>query len=100
MDKDALCSICGVKDTQNHWLDCPRYARERAEVECWQNHHGHDTIALRSHLLPSRSPFAAAWMRALLAIPDTTGCFPSQPGLGVQHVFTDGSAFLPQQCQF
>ncbi|CAL1135067.1 unnamed protein product, partial [Cladocopium goreaui] len=73
MDKDSLRPLCGVKDTQSHWLDCPRYAWARAEVECWQNHHGHDAVALRSHLLPSRSPFAAAWKRALLEIPDTTG---------------------------
>ena len=95
MDKDSLRPLCGVKDTQSHWLDCPRYAWARAEVECWQNHHGHDAVALRSHLLPSRSPFAAAWKRALLEIPDTTGCFLSSPGQGVQHVFTDGPAPMP-----
>lgn len=90
----TLRPLCGVKDTQSHWLDCPRYAWVRAEVECWQNHHGHDAVALLSHLLPSRS-FAAAWKRALLEIPDTTGCFLSSPGQGVQHMFTDGPATMP-----
>eukprot|EP00435_Cladocopium_sp_Y103_P044883 s401_g12.t1 len=90
--KTTHCSLCDVPDTTLHWIGCPRFAAIRSAVECWQDHHGFDNTALCSHLLPSRSPFAAAWKHALLQIPDTTCCFLSSPGNGYQHVFTDGTA--------
>ena len=49
-------------------------------------------MALKEHLLQSRSPCAAPWKRALLAIPDMTREFWSAPASGRNHVFTDGSA--------
>ena len=45
-----------------------------------------------SHLLPARSPYAAAWKKALLLLPDSTRCLISRPAGGVQYVFTDGTA--------
>jgi len=64
----------------------------RATIAGWQDQHQFDLQALCSHLLPSRSPYAADWKRALLLLPDTTRCFISKPVEGVQHVFTDGTA--------
>eukprot|EP00435_Cladocopium_sp_Y103_P028600 s799_g7.t1 len=92
MTKTKHCSLCDVPDTNLHWLQCPRFASVRSSVERWQNHHDFDTLALCSHLLPSRSPFAAAWKRALLHVPDTSACFLSSPEGSTQHVFTDGTA--------
>lgn len=43
-------------------------------------------------MLPARSPYAAAWKKALLLLPDTTRCLISRPAGGVQYVFADGTA--------
>ena len=97
LSKSADCTWCGVPDTNLHWLECPRFAAVRASLERWQEHHAGDSTALRAHLLPSRSPFAGPWKHALMAVPDTTRLFLSEPSTGIQHVFTDGSATSGQR---
>eukprot|EP00435_Cladocopium_sp_Y103_P056205 s2024_g18.t2 len=92
LTKTKNCRLCAVPDTNLHWLQCPRFAAVRSSVEGWQDHHSFDGVALCSHLLPSRSPFAAAWKQALLQVEDTSCCFLSVPEGPIQHVFTDGSA--------
>ena len=89
--KDANCCICHARDDQEHWLTCPRFEPQRQSIEDWQNRHQCDTQALRSHLLPSRSPWYSQWKAALVQIQDCTHVFESEPGDGIQHVFTDGS---------
>ena len=92
LTKDGNCQLCRVPDTPTHWLACPRYANVRTRIDGWQDHAPIDTVALTEHLLPSRSPFAAAWKQAILCLPDATHTFWSHPAPGHNHVFTDGSA--------
>ena len=96
LTKSCICALCGVPDTQLHWLGCPRFGSVRSSIAAWQSHHSLDTTALKAHLLPSRSPCAVQWKRALMAIEDTQNTFLSRPGVGIQHVFTDGSALNPR----
>eukprot|EP00435_Cladocopium_sp_Y103_P031943 s1553_g8.t1 len=95
--KNALCSSCGVPDDNLHWLVCPRFENVRTALGNWQHNHSSDSRALKAHLLPSRSQYAAMWKRALLDIPDTSCRFLSTPSLGTQHLFTDGSASCAKQ---
>eukprot|EP00435_Cladocopium_sp_Y103_P057066 s239_g19.t1 len=92
MSKTGICPLCGVPDSALHWLSCPRFEALRSTVDNWQDHHSSDTLALKIHLLPSRSPYAVKWKQMLLQVPDLTTTFLSQPGPGIQHIFTDGSA--------
>ena len=91
LTKNEQCSICGVPDTTLHWIECPRHDEMRVAVAGFQLQHPMDTVALVSHLLPSRSPFESRWKEALLAF-ECDADFLSAPGPGCQHVFTDGSA--------
>ena len=91
LTKQADCSICRCPDSQEHWLDCPRFAAVRGSIEGWVDRHPHDSTALRVHLLPSRSPFWTLWKQALAEVPDTCECFESLPGNGDQHLFSDGT---------
>ena len=58
LTKDAQCALCGVPDDNLHWRDCPRFGHLRFALGNCQAHHVMDTMALKHHLLPSRSPFA------------------------------------------
>ena len=62
------------------------------QIDGWMDHHSADTKALRLHILPSRSPFLRRWKQAWMSLPDLTGEFWSEPGPGINHLFTDGSA--------
>ena len=70
LTKSCTCALCGVPDTQLHWLECPRFGSVRSFIGAWQSHHSLDTTALKAHLLPSRSPCAVQWKRALMVIED------------------------------
>eukprot|EP00438_Fugacium_kawagutii_P005624 Skav235142 [mRNA] locus=scaffold1072:49794:54677:- [translate_table: standard] len=88
--KNKLCATCQVVDDPEHWLTCPRFQAQRAAIPHWQPQVDVDTQALRTHLLPSRSPWAVAWKTALMDLHDDTE-FLSQPADGPQHIFSDGT---------
>lgn len=90
--KQKHCTDCGVPDTPAHWLQCPKYQAEREAIEGWSLGNEDDTGAMQMHLLPSRSPWAVPWKRLLLSLDQTGIDFLSQPGAGLQHVFSDGSS--------
>ena len=90
--KQTNCGQCQEPDGPAHWLVCPRHHTARRHVDGWVDDHPHDTMALRQHLLPSRSTHWPRWKRALLEIADHTQDFWSQPCMGTNHLFTDGSA--------
>ena len=92
LTKESMCISCNVADSPLHWLQCPRYADQRAEVRDWQSHTVYDTKALLMHLLPSRFPSACLWKTALVNLPDDTQTFLTHPSRGHQHVFVDGTA--------
>ena len=80
---DLLCQQCGVVDNTLHWLECPRYAHLRAQMDHWQNHHS--------------SSFSLSFCWSLETDPDDDSMFPTGFFVitfytGLQHVFTDGSA--------
>ena len=94
--KVADCSHCGVRDTQHHWLICPRYAHLRTDIEGWDHHcYAVHNRAFTGHLLPSRSPYAKHWKQNLLDITDSTDEFESPPdgAKDLQHIFTDGTSY-------
>ncbi len=94
--KESVCTLCQVKDSQFHWLSCPRYAHLRTDIPGWEPHGGAPfNAALCGHLLPSRSSFDVQLKQFLLEIPDNTLTFESEPygDSTLQHVFTDGTAF-------
>eukprot|EP00435_Cladocopium_sp_Y103_P070461 s259_g35.t1 len=97
LTKNTNCAICAVPDDNLHWLCCPRFASVRSAIGNWQPYHAADSDALKAHLLPSRSPYAGQWKHALQNIQDTSRVFLSDPGAGVQHVFTDGTATSSKQ---
>ena len=94
--KAADCQVCQVRDSQHHWLVCPRFAHLRADIDNWDHHKLTDSNeAFCGHLLPSRSPFAKQLKRIFLDISDTTGVFESIPdsAKNLQHIFTDGTSY-------
>lgn len=94
VSKASLCSICGVRDDQRHWFDCPRFEHLRAALP--MNGDWIDSIPLCTlhHLLPVKTPAQVQMKQYLLALEDTTMKFCSSPGQGPQHLFSDGSFFL------
>eukprot|EP00438_Fugacium_kawagutii_P020571 Skav226934 [mRNA] locus=scaffold965:110011:119532:+ [translate_table: standard] len=91
--KSSACTLCGVANTQQHMLVCPKYESIRSGLADWDSLFGTDTAAMSVHLLPSRPVEFATWKSMLLAIPDDSGTFWSRPcGDRPQHLFTDGSA--------
>ena len=90
--KQADCEVCGVPATQRHWFDCPKLATLRLEhpvtlvddMPTCQLH----------HLLVPRSEFYSDFKRYFLSLEDHCQIFMSEPGCGVQHLFSDGSFFF------
>ena len=93
--KSAICACCGVKDDQAHWLVCPRYSAIRADIPGWDYSGAECGLAMKCHLLPSRSPWDIRLKHIFLAIPDATGTFESEPcDAPLQHLFTDGTKHI------
>ena len=92
LTKQKDCEHCNVPDTQLHWLECPKNEPVKGSISGWVDRHWGDTDALRAHLLPSRSPWTVKWKLCLQQVADSSGLFESQPGPGIQHLFSDGSA--------
>ena len=97
--KSPICARCGVKDDQAHWLVCPQYAAIRADIPDWDST-SQEGLALKCHLLPSRSPWDIKLKKLFLSIPDTTGSFESEPcEVPLQHLFSDGTKYTASdQC--
>ena len=89
--KNGVCQRCLAPNTQMHWLQCPAHAHLRQEMD--------ETFASASaapgclvhHLLVPRSPSEVEMKAYLMGIEDQTGHFHSEPGLGLQNLFSDGS---------
>ena len=89
-----ICKRCGVLDSHEHVLICPKYGQLRAkhglhipELLSWPKH-----FAL--HLLSSRSQWVDQLRAYYMTVPDLTMQFESKPvPAPIQHVFTDGSCF-------
>eukprot|EP00438_Fugacium_kawagutii_P027064 Skav214855 [mRNA] locus=scaffold16:296995:306518:- [translate_table: standard] len=90
--KDRLCHLCHTPDGPGHWLDCPRFQPQRDAIPDWTDRTPLDTESLRTHLLPSRSPWATAWKTELLSLEKFAFEFLSRPCAGPQHLFCDGTA--------
>lgn len=91
--KQACCDLCHVPDCPEHWLVCPRFQAIRDDIPNWQLQDDIETQALRTHLLPSRSPWAVAWKRTLLELSRVPIELLSLPGedSGPHHLFSDGT---------
>lgn len=92
--KKPICSGCLVPNTQRHWFTCPLFGAVRAEMaETFEWLPGVPDCVLH-HLLVPRSPFELGLKTYFQNLEDLTGHFHSEPGEGLQNLFSDGSFFL------
>ena len=84
--KVALCQCCGVPDGQDHWIVCQRFSHLRDDSALQPA----PATAWSTHLLPDRNPFVVGLKQYFHSLPVSFE-FLSEPTLGCQHLFTDGS---------
>ena len=92
LSKNPDCPHCNVPDTLEHWFVCDRYASLRGDDPLLFSMPIQAPDSALNHLLFSRSPWKSKLKHYFSNLPDLTFSFLSEPGLGVQHVFTDGSS--------
>ena len=94
LTKDRLCSSCGIPETQDHLIVCPRFSQIRddigvsiSEIQQWPS-------CTTQHLLVPKSPFLDELRWHLCYDVAEPLDFVSEPsGAELQHLFTDGSCF-------
>ena len=97
-EKLGFCEICGCKDDRRHWLQCPRYRPQRADIIGWHPDNVELPDCVVHHLLVPRLQVATQWRHSLCKIQDRSHVFAFPPNSKkVQHLFTDGacSSFHP-----
>ena len=91
LGKSSTCDVCGVQADVLHRTTCPKFASITDAIAGWTGVHPLDTDTLRTHLLPSRSPWAIGWKTYLMRVEDSSSFAFSCPSTGIQHVFSDGT---------
>ena len=102
LTKDKLCSNCGVEDNLEHWFVCDKFADFRADEPSIFSLPTRAPDCMLHHLLVPRSPWTPKLKAYFMHLPTSVHDFLSQPADGIQHVFTDGSAFqgsTPRLCR-
>ena len=95
-EKPAVCSHCLCPDTRAHWLQCPRFASLRAQIDDWPLTLDQLPACTLNHLLVPRQSIAVQWRSALWSMEDrsTSFCCISPPGV-LNHLFVDGACTRP-----
>lgn len=91
--KQQICQLCLVPNTQRHWFVCPHFDNVRTEIMEPFNWISEIPDCTVSHLLVPRNPYAVEFKSYFLSLEDATGSFHSEPGEGLQNLFSDGSFF-------
>ena len=91
LTKQPLCDVCGVAADVSHRPECPKFSCVRNAMTDWNPGLLTASVAMKTHVLPSRSPWAVDWKNYLMRVDDSCSSFASWPSSAVQHVFSDGT---------
>ena len=92
--KHSDCVTCGVPADLDHWFICPELAPLRTDHTQMLRWFRALPSCMLHHLLVPRALEYSQMKQHLLGLTDQTSVFHSTPGIGPQHLFSDGSFFL------
>ena len=94
LTKQPDCPLCGVPADLVHWFHCPELAPLRTDHTSMLRWFRDLPSCTLHHLLVPRAAEFGQMKRYLLGLIDQTEVFLSVPGVGPQHLFSDGSFFM------